>query len=276
MQQKITITEEQKKALAELDSLLAFGNSWITKIASDPHHIASLGDRKKLLLSVFIAAHSHVDAISYMLKSYRTHSSEVVLRSILESYVSAAYIVSVNNDSRATDYILTEAHKKLENYKKMASYREKHPGYNTEQDVYPDEEIQAGISQAEETIKAIKQKYPNARSVSTREKIAAVDTKFGQGKKHYRPIEWSYFHTYHILCTSSHVTFDSLFSLFVQRDGDTLSFYLGGNPKRVALLTLSAYVFYLDMLNMLLPRFGGKTGELKQFDDVLEKMKVLE
>jgi len=276
MQQKITITTEQQVALADLDKLLAFGNSWINKIASDPHRIARLGDRKKLLLSIFIAAHSHVDAMSYLLKSCRTHSSEVVLRSILEAYVSAAYIVSVNNDSRAADYILTESQKKLENYNKMARYRQQHPDYSTEQDAYTDDEIKAGVQQAEQTILAIKKKYPNARQVSTRDKLAAVDAKFSQGKKHYRPIEWSYFHTYHILSTSSHVTFDSLFSLFVQRDGDTLSLYLGGNPKRVAVLTLSAFVFYLDMLNMLLTRFGGRPRDLKEFDVVLERLKDLE
>lgn len=48
MQHKITLTTEQEEALSDLGRLIAFGNVWITKIASKPNSIAGLGDRKKL------------------------------------------------------------------------------------------------------------------------------------------------------------------------------------------------------------------------------------
>ncbi len=273
MQQQITVTTEQKEALADLDALIAFGNAWITKTADNPRRISGLGDRKKLLLSISIAVHSHVDAISHLLKSGRTHSSEVILRGVLEGYINAAYILSANNDSRAADYIFTETSLKLGNYKKMQAYRKEHPNYDTEQGTLSDEDIQRGIDETAEALAEIKRKYPKVKGVGLKDKVAAIDAKFSQRMKHYRPMEWSYFHTYYILCKSSHVTFDSLFSLF-ERDGDALSLYIGGNPKRISLLILGAYVFYLDMLNMFLPRFGGKNSELKRFDEVLERLKV--
>ena len=274
MQQRISLTTDQAAALAELDQLIAFGNAKLVNTASNLNRISHLGDRKKLLLTLSLAIHSHVSSVAYLLKDCRVHSSEVLMRSILEGYVNAAYIVSINNDSRAANYMLTEEQTKLGNYYKMQKYRKDNPKYNTEQSVYTDEDILKGIERGISIIDNIKRKYPSAASISLKAKIKAIDDKFSQHNQPYRPMEWSYFHTYHILCKSSHVTFDSLFSLFERKDKE-LAFYMGGNPKRIGLLTLSTYVFYLDMLNMFLPRFGGKSSDLKQFDDVLEHLKKL-
>jgi hypothetical protein len=274
MQQKVSLTSEQAASLADLDELIAFGNAKLVTTASDLNRISRLGDRKKLLLALSLAIHSHVSSVAYLLKDCRVHSSEVLMRSVLEGYVNAAYIISMNNDSRAANYMLTEEQVKLGNYQKMQKYRKDNPKYNTEQTVYTDEDILKGIERETSIIDNIKHKYPDAAAVSLKAKIKAIDDKFSQRNQPYRPMEWSYFHTYHILCKSSHVTFDSLFSLFERKDKE-LAFYMGGNPKRIALLTLSAYVFYLDMLNMFLPRFGGKSSNLKQFDDALERLKKL-
>jgi hypothetical protein len=274
MQQQVTLTEEQAKALTDLDQLISFGNAKLINAASDLNRISRLGDRKKLLLALSLAIHSHVSSIAYLLKDCRVHSSEVLMRSVLEGYVNAAYVVSINNDSRAANYMLTEEQVKLGNYQKMQKYRKDNPKYNTEQTVYTDEDILEGIKRETSIIGSIKHRYPGAASVSLKAKIKAIDDKFSQHNQPYRPMEWSYFHTYHLLCKSSHVTFDSLFSLF-ERKQTELAFYMGGNPRRIGLLTLSAYVFYLDMLNMFLPRFGGKSSDLRQFDDVLEQLKKL-
>lgn len=272
MQLKTSLTHEQEASLADLEQLLTFGNIKIVGAVSDLNRISRLGDRKKLLLTLSLAIHSHVSSIAYLLKDCRVHSSEVLMRSVLEGYVNAAYIVSANNDSRAANYMLTEEQVKLENYRKMQKYRADHLEYNTEQAIYTDENILEGIKHESSIIASIKHKYPNAVTVSLKTKIKAIDDKFSQRNRPYRPMEWSYFHTYHILCKSSHVTFDSLFSLFERKDKE-LVFYMGGNPKRITLLTLSAYVFYLDMLNMFLPRFGGKSSDLKSFESVLERLK---
>ena len=274
MEQKIVLKQRQIEGLANLDKLVAFGNTKITATAGQAQRIAHLGDRKKLLLTLSIAVHGHVSSMSYLLKEGRIDSSEVLLRSILEGYVNAAYIVSSNNDSRAANYVLTEEVAKLKNYKKMQKYRKDHPSYDTGEDTYTDQDIQKGVEREVDVIDKIKHKYLNAKEVTLREKLTAIDQKFSQRAKTYRPMEWSYFHTYHILCKTSHVTFDSLLSLF-ERSGNELAFYMGGNPKRIPLLTLSAYALYLDMLNMFLPRFGGKSSQLKQFEGALELLKEI-
>ncbi len=274
MQQKVALTSEQEAALADLDRLIAFGNAKLVSVASDLNRISRLGDRKKLLLALSLSTHSHISSMAYMLRDCRVHSSEVVLRSVLEGYVNTAYITSVNNNTRVANYMLTEEQTKLENYRKMQRFRDSNPHYNTEQNVYTDDDTQKGIEHETSLIDEIKRKYPSATQVNLKAKIQAIDAKFSQGSKTYRPIEWSYFHTYHILCKSSHVTFDSLLSLFERKD-EELAFYMGGNPKRIMLLTLSAYVFYMDVLNMFLPRFGGTRAELKDFDKILERLKEM-
>ncbi len=248
------LDDDEKAKLDQLKALIDFGQANFTNLKIAWPRTKR---RKRTMLRMVTAIHSHTLSGYILLSSAQTHSAEILLRPILETLINMEYILCGKNNMTLNRFLTmgnTELARKMNG---MIQYIQNNPDVKTSMTV---QNLQDGIdSRNDENTKFAKQfKYQiQTADISLYDRTVAIDKEFKRlkGKPAKFSKQWRYFTEYTLLSDSVHLGSRGLHDYMI--DSPTrVDLVFGGRKDRVIPTIDGFYVHYIDMLRIFNSQFG--------------------
>lgn len=271
--ESIVLTVNQKKLLEELKTILDFGTIQIIKV--DPRK--KFRPRKRLLYTFMVSTHNYAEGIHCLLKEARTQSSEVLLRSLIESTINLAFVFIGRNESHAVRFLLEDEHDRKALGSKLSRFLNKYPYLiNTNNDMFNPTHWTTFMNNRDIEINKISRKYRYSlgRLPDLRQRAVSVDSweENKIGKSLPVRLEWVYLTMYWLFSLSTHLVARAENSFFDIDTSGNVTIDLSGRPEDVAKVSMTAYSIYYNALRIYGTKFGlFKIRDIKKFKDVRQK-----
>lgn len=254
MTQQITLTSEQQQYVNDLGRLLDFSRQ---QLSSTKIRLSKLKTRKRILFGMLIAAHNYTESIFVLLGGARTHACHGLLRSLLEIFINSRYIFTSRDFRIPARFALRGEEELLNKFEQMRKYRIEHPNLDTNKETITDSKLYEAATAITENIETIRKKYPNIRQAGDlRSRTRAVDKfnfrKFGKIES---PLEWHHLALYWYFSDFQHLSVRGLDKFFKITD-QGIEVLLSGDPDNVIPICVSAYAWYLGVLDSFSHQFG--------------------
>lgn len=244
----ISLTQDNLKKLEVLAEMINTGSDeFLSEIELD-----KLSLKQELLYINFAVVNSYSEAIFKLCSDLRPFPANVLLRSIIESFINTAYILTHNSDKRALLFSLDDSYYRKGLGNEIITFLKKYPKFQKEN--FNIEIFEQGLNKIDEEIEMYKSKFglvfSNKKEFeraypSLIERAKAVDRRIGKPN-----FEHTYILVYRYLSEFGHLSMRGL-DHFIKRDS-------GGNHEILASqhsdvdpvisMTYTIYLFFLDQL----------------------------
>lgn len=269
MEKTLMLTEKQQKVLKELEELLEFG---FTKISGIEVHLLKMRLKKGLVYFMTGAVHSYSDAILRLIREGKTAAANVILRSLIESYINLNYILLGRSELNALRFIIEDSVNRRKLGKDIKSFLEKNPSFETSMGRVMDDPKawDRFIKERQDEIDFVKRKRKLKRLRNLPDlKQRAIEVDKVVGKP---TLEWWYLTIYWLFSHYSHLKARGLNAFLVKRrDASGYLFNLNGNLEDIEKIVVTTYAIYISFLMEMSKRFGVPTAvELKPYKQIFK------
>lgn len=250
--------------LNNLDNLLSFGNALVTSKRVNQGKIRA---KKILLFSMFGIVQRISDGILCLLRQSRIGSAEILLRTILETYINLRYIYAVNNQKNAIKFLLEDTYENIEYGNRMIDFI-KHCEENdiNIKGMLSDHNWQGFLDIKNDELVYLRKKYKrygNKRLPDLRERASIVDREFKKQKGFYssNSLEWWYLQLYPYFSDLIHANARGLNNLYEKDENGEYFIDITGEKKLndgLIRISVTTYILYLDFLEIYVSQFGIK------------------
>lgn len=256
MTTQLTLTDKQKQLLQDLTEILEFGYTELSKRS----YPLKLRPRKTILISMMAAMQNYAEGILCLLKEGRTNSAELVVRSMVESFINLAYIYVGRNERNAVIFLLDDVHDRKRLGERIKKFLTDFPSYKTSFDsMKTPEEWDNFIAERLKEISQIGKKYPYTLTQlpDLRQRAQAHDRI--QERKHKRELktrlEWWYLTMYWYFSTLSHLGIRGLNTFFDVQNGQVY-INASGRPEDMERIIVASYSIYYQFLRTFAKQFN--------------------
>ena len=220
------------------------------------------GLRYQVLAAITAAEHEHVSAIVQLSTGLTTGSAEILLRTLLEGWIAAQYVVVDDTDSRAKSYVLNNSYETRKFLRRTGDLARRNP--NDESDILRSFGL-SSLSDCDERSAEIDKRISDIRQQGI--------TRFPSMEACARAVGLSVERTYtslygFLFSERAHVGVRATFHFLLDPNPDTLE----ARQLHMEKVLLTALALYLDLLKMTAAHLGRPdTQSLAKFDTVLEQ-----
>jgi len=258
-------SDDDKDKLNKLKDLLEFGDKSFRNLKVDWMRIKR---RKKTLLRMATAIHAHTDSGHKLLLSGNIHSSEVLLRPILETLINAEYILCGRNNETLNRFLTMSNTALIKKMETMLKFIASNPDTKVSlSNVQLAEVIKGRKDENKEFAKQFNYKFVNAE-IGVVDRVIRIDTEYKrlkkpQGFSRY----WRYLTEYTLLSDKMHLSNHGL-RYFMKESPTQVDLVFGGNADNVGNLVDAFYVHYTEMLRIMSSQLKLVSFEdIKNFED---------
>lgn len=246
----IELKEMDKVRLSLLAEMINTGSDEFSKKIK----LDSLNIKQELLYLNFAAVNNYAEAIFKLCLDMRPHPAIVILRSIVESFINTAYILTHNSDKRAVLFVMEDSYYRNGLANEIINFLNKHPQF--ENGRFNRKTLNEGITKTSEEIdfykKRFKLNFKNKRDFESNyhskliERAKAVDRRIKNPN-----FEHTYILVYRYFSEYGHLSMRGL-DHFIKKD------IVNGNHEIMAgqdnevdhiiSMTYTMYLFFLSQL----------------------------
>lgn len=284
----MTLTTKQDLLIENLGELLIYGNENISKAEMHPFKIRP---KKYILFCAMSAAQSYSEAILKLMKPENIYdkAAEVLLRSLVETYINLTYVYSSKTSDNAFVFIVDSIKDKINFAEKHQTLWEKYPKWKLEFGTIKEssgwdkfiKEQEENITQAEK-----KNKKPIISLPGLVDRAIVFDTQYVKRRKsgvskriaikrlERKSLEKYYVLYYKYFSQLAHLTMPGL-EQFMRIDGSGRTWIdIDGLPSSIERVVPITFVIYLSILNHFLKQFNiYDNTSFQRFKDVLKSIK---
>lgn len=259
---------DNAELLSNLEKLICFGGIEISKIKLDMNKNSI---KMLTLFSQIGAFHNYSEAALLLAKSKKTYAGEVLLRSLIENFITMEYILLENGEINAVRFHLKYLIKLIEfvtKWKDFITDNPKHSNYFEE--LSNPQKCDSFINERKNEIRDIKNKFGNIKNIPDLKEMAKQIDK-QRGNTSYELLHLT---LYEYLCNLSHVSSKGLKNFFNEyKNGYVFSIGKSSDEKNFGLL-VAIYEFYLEVIRLFSIEFkiSLKTN-LRPFEDYFNILK---
>jgi hypothetical protein len=261
------LTEKQDSLIKNFATILIYGNSQLSKAEMHPTKIRP---KKYILFCAMAAVQSYSEAILKLMRPDNVYdkASEVLLRSLVETYINLNYIFAPNNNKNAVIFIIESEKDKIDFARKHQKLWEKYPKWKLEfGTIKKSSDWNQFILDREEIIQQVAKKYKKAipplpglidRGIffdKNYVKKAKLSHKQAVKKLEGKSLEKYYILYYKHFSQLAHLTMPGL-EQFMKVDEDGRTWIdIDGDQLTIDRIVPVCFVIYLTILTHFLKQF---------------------
>jgi hypothetical protein len=231
---------------------------------------ANESNKKLLLFEMATASHALADGILTLARSNKSDAARIVLRSMLENYINAGYIVSTNTDNHLLRFVIDQERRQRDSVGYMIKYQKEHDYKSTAERLSVDN-LKKRVAEIDATLDQAERDYPHLAESEGATSLLARACKIDQHQKRQghppnTPFEWYYYTVYDLFCQPTHLGSKGL-DAFI--DKTTWHLRLEGLTSDTDQAVFIAFTYHLGILNILTEEKYLPEDELNLFWDLL-------
>ena len=208
----------------------------------------------------------HGSAIIGLTADKNTWSAETILRTLLEGWIVARWVVEEDTDARAEIYIAKSLNETLKFFKRIQKLAQDNP--NDEQHILNS----AGLSSLKECDRRISELSSNVTTVKQRYGVKQFPSLAQCARDLDAQVEWTYASLYGFLLSEQvHVGAGAAFRFFQELGPDIET----ARAARIQRIIITAYFLLLDLLRITSATLGEPSLQsLARFEQLFERIRT--
>ena len=254
--------------VTQLEELLDFGSKEISKVTLN---LTRTTPRKSILYSMMGAIQNYASGILYLLKVSRTSCAEVLLRSLIESFIKLQFIFIGRSQKNALRFLIHDLFDRKKLAEDVIEFSIRRPDVDT---ILPQRDWEKFADEKKKEINYIKKKYPY--QINNLPKLKELTKQIDEEKEKRTggdlkgSMEWWYLSLYWYLSKITHMDARGLNTFITKDSYGNYMFNLLGTPEDAVRIVVATYGVYLYVLDNYLKRFGGQSKSLKQYKAIFK------
>lgn len=257
MQQTLVLSSKKQEVINDLNEILEFG---FDVISSNTFKM-DMKPKKSILLSMMGAVHSYASGILCLLREARTDAAEVLLRSLVESFINLNYVYLDRKQQNAIKFLMSDEYDRKALGKRIANYLKNNPDTKSESKELIDiTQWKLFLKERQKSIDELIDKYPYAEKQlpGLRQRAVIVDNfnkKILKGKQLLK-LEWWYLMIYWLLSTITHLTPRGLNAFFYKDAYGKDVVNVSGKPNNIQRVGVTTFIIYYSFLRLFAIKFN--------------------